>query len=247
MKSPFASFVGRMRAPHTNTTIMALTESQLISMLKMQDEMNRKVNPEWVSAKNNWHRAILVEGVEAIEHHGWKWWKKQECDMEQLRMELVDIWHFILSTSIEHKHGNVALAKLDMLSELTLHQKSVQFDNMYYVLTQLNLLEKLDLLVGLATAKRTSLALFESLLADCDMDWNALFKQYVGKNVLNVFRQDHGYKLGTYIKVWDGREDNEHLIEVLATTDLNSSDVRNTLYESLKMKYSSVIESAENN
>lgn len=225
---------------------MALTESQLISMLKMQDEMNRKVNPEWVSAKNNWHRAILVEGVEAIEHHGWKWWKKQECDMEQLRMELVDIWHFILSVSIEHKHGNVALAKLEMLSELSLHQKSVQFDNIYYVLTQLNLLEKLDLLVGLATAKRTSLALFDSLLIDCGMDWNALFKQYVGKNVLNVFRQDHGYKLGTYLKVWDGREDNEHLIEVLAATDPNSSDVRNTLYESLKTKYTAAIESAEN-
>jgi dimeric dUTPase (all-alpha-NTP-PPase superfamily) len=247
MKSPFGGFVGRMRAPLTNTMIMTLPESQLISMLKMQDEMNRKVNPEWVSAKNNWHRAILVEGVEAIEHHGWKWWKKQDCDMEQLRMELVDIWHFVLSASIEHKHGNVALAKLEMMSELSLHQKTVQFDNIYYVLTQLNLLEKLDLLVGLATAKRTSLALFESLLADCGMDWNALFKQYVGKNVLNVFRQDHGYKLGTYIKVWDGREDNEHLVEVLATTDLNSSDVRNTLYESLKMKYSSVMESAENN
>ena len=167
LKSPFVVFVGRMRFPHTNTIIMALTESQLISMLKMQDDMNRKVNPEWVSAKNNWHRAILVEGVEAIEHHGWKWWKKQESDMEQLRMELVDIWHFILSVSIEHKHGNVALAKLEMLSELSLHQKSVQFDNIYYVLTQLNLLEKLDLLVGLATAKRTNLALFESLLTDC--------------------------------------------------------------------------------
>lgn len=166
--------------------------------------------------------------------------------MEQLRMELVDIWHFILSVSIEHKHGNVALAKLEMLSELSLHQKSVQFDNIYYVLTQLNLLEKLDLLVGLATAKRTSLALFDSLLIDCGMDWNALFKQYVGKNVLNVFRQDHGYKLGTYLKVWDGREDNEHLIEVLAATDPNSSDVRNTLYESLKTKYTAAIESAKN-
>lgn len=43
------------------------------------------------------------------------------------------------------------------------------------------------------------------------MNWLEWFKQYTGKNVLNVFRQDHGYKAGTYIKVWDGREDNEHL------------------------------------
>lgn len=216
---------------------MTLTETQLTTMLELQDGMNSKVNPDWVAANNNWHRAIQVEGVEAIEHHGWKWWKKQDCDMAQLRMELVDIWHFILSAAIQEKHGNVALAKIEMMSELHLHQKSVQFDNQYFVLSQMKLLEKLDLLVGLAAARRTNLALFESLLLDCGMDWTALFKQYIGKNVLNVFRQDHGYKTGTYIKIWNGREDNEHLVEVLETVDLNADDVRDALYQSLKARY----------
>lgn len=216
---------------------MTISESQLITMLELQDGMNSKVNPEWVAANNNWHRAIQVEGVEAIEHHGWKWWKKQDCDLAQLRMELVDIWHFMLSASIQAKFGNIALAKMEMMAELNLRQKSVQFDNQYYVLTQLSLLDKLNLLVGLAAAKRASLALFESLLHDCDMEWNDLFKQYVGKNVLNVFRQDHGYKAGTYVKVWDGREDNEHLVEVLEIVDLESPDVRDELYSSLKARY----------
>ncbi|HEX5339092.1 MAG TPA: dUTP diphosphatase [Gallionella sp.] len=219
-----------------------LTETQLASMLKMQDGMNSKVNPDWVAANNNWHRAIQVEAVEAIEHHGWKWWKKQDCDMPQLRMELVDIWHFVLSAAIQHKHGNVALAKMDMLAEFTLHQKSIPFDNQYYVLAQMSLLEKLDLLVGLATSKRTSLALFESLLLDCGMNWSELFKQYVGKNVLNIFRQDHGYKIGTYIKLWDGREDNEHLVEILGLIDLGAENVRDLLYESLKQRYIIVLE-----
>ncbi len=222
--------------------MMTLNETQLDSMLKMQDDMNSKVNPDWVSAKNNWHRAIQVEGVEAIEHHGWKWWKKQDCDMAQLRMELVDIWHFILSAAIQSKHGNIPLAKMEMMAELNLYQKSVQFDNQYYGLAQINLLEKLDLLVGLAAARRTNLALFESLLSDCGMNWLELFKQYVGKNVLNVFRQDHGYKAGTYIKIWNGREDNEHLVEVLGMVDLNSGDVRDSLYQSLKARYTLVLE-----
>ena len=221
---------------------MTISESQLITMLELQDGMNSKVNPDWVAANNNWHRAIQVEGVEAIEHHGWKWWKKQDCDLAQLRMELVDIWHFMLSSSIQAKFGTIALAKMEMMAELNLRQKSVQFDNQYYVLTQLSLLDKLDLLVGLAAAKRASLALFESLLHDCDMEWNDLFKQYVGKNVLNVFRQDHGYKAGTYIKVWDGREDNEHLVEVLEIVDLESPDVRDELYSSLKARYLIVLE-----
>lgn len=216
---------------------MTLTETQLTTMLELQDGMNSKVNPDWVAANNNWHRAIQVEGVEAIEHHGWKWWKKQDCDMAQLRMELVDIWHFILSAAIQEKHGNIALSKMEMVAEFNLHQKSVQFDNQYFVLSQMKLLEKLDLLVGLAAARRTNLALFESLLLDCGMDWTSLFKQYIGKNVLNVFRQDHGYKTGTYIKIWDGREDNEHLVEVLETVDLNADDVRDALYQSLKARY----------
>jgi hypothetical protein len=148
-----------------------------------------------------------------------------------------DIVTAILSAALQHKHGNVALAKMDMMAELNLHQKSVQFDNQYYVLAQMNLLEKLDLLVGLATSKRTSLALFESLLLDCRMDWMELFKQYVGKNVLNVFRQDHGYKAGSYIKIWDGREDNEHLAEVLELVDLGSGNARDELYQSLKARY----------
>ena len=219
---------------------MTLSETQLDAMLKMQDEMNSKVNPEWVSAKNNWHRAIQVEGVEAIEHHGWKWWKQQDNDMAQLRMELVDIWHFVLSAVIQSKHGNVPLAKMDMVSEFNLHQKSVQFDNQYYALAQMTLLEKLDLLVGLAAAKRTNLALFESLLLECEMNWLELFKQYVGKNVLNIFRQDNGYKSGTYIKVWNGKEDNEHLLEIIARIDLEDDDVRNLLYQHLQTRYEGV-------
>lgn len=219
---------------------MTLQEPHLEAMLQMQDEMNGKVNPDWVNANNNWFRAIQVEGVEAIEHHGWKWWKKQDCDMAQLRMELVDIWHFILSAAIQHRHGKVAVAKLDMMAEHGLVQKSVQFDNAYYVLNKITLLDKLDLLVGLAAAKRTNLALFESVLIDCGMDWADLFKQYVGKNVLNVFRQDHGYKTGSYLKIWEGREDNEHLIEALNEIDLASDDVRVTLYQSLKARYTKV-------
>jgi dimeric dUTPase (all-alpha-NTP-PPase superfamily) len=206
-------------------------------MLEMQDGMNKKVNPDWVAANNNWHRAIQVEAVEAIEHHGWKWWKKQNCDMAQLRMELVDIWHFILSTVIQNTRGSIRFSTIEMISELNLSQKSVQFDNQYYILAKMSLLEKLDLMVGLSAAKRTSLALFDSLLSDCGMSWVELFKQYTGKNVLNVFRQDYGYKAGTYIKIWNGREDNEHLVEVLDIIDLSVNNVHDELYQTLKSRY----------
>ena len=54
-------------------------------------------------------------------------------------------------------------------------------------------------------------ALFENffdLTLMSGLDLESLYKLYVGKNILNQFRQDHGYKEGTYIKVWNGQEDN---------------------------------------
>ena len=53
---------------------------------------------------------------------------------------------------------------------------------------------------------------FATIMHLIEMDFDALYRSYVGKNVLNFFRQDHGYKEGTYVKNWAGREDNEHLV-----------------------------------
>ena len=75
---------------------MLLTE-QASTMLSLQTSMNIKVDPNWVEARYPYLRAVVIEAAEAIEHHGWKWWKKQEKDLPQLQMELIDIWHFILS------------------------------------------------------------------------------------------------------------------------------------------------------
>jgi len=219
---------------------MKLSATQLMAMLELQHAMNSKVNPDWVAANNNWYRAIQVEGVEAIEHHGWKWWKKQDCDWPQLRMELVDIWHFVLSAAIQRCEGDQTKAAAEMLEALAQDNTSVMFDGREYSLAQMNLLQHLDLLVGLAAAQRTNLALFGTLLADCDLRWGDLFRQYLGKNVLNMFRQDHGYKAGTYIKLWQGREDNEHLVEMLEIVDVEAPDLQGRLYEALRSRYQQV-------
>jgi hypothetical protein len=42
-----------------------------------------------------------------------------------------------------------------------------------------------------------------------------LFYYYMGKQALTQFRQANGYKTGDYIKNWAGKEDNEHLTEML--------------------------------
>ena len=213
-----------------------LTQTQAEVMLTLQANMNAKVNPDWVNAGYPYLRAIVVEGAEAMEHHGWKWWKKQNCDLEQLQMELVDIWHFTLSHILLEVQGNQDLAVKALLSYIG-ESNVIEFDNKTYIIKELNLLSKIELKIGLAAARRINIPLFESLLSDCKMDWKELFCQYVGKYVLNFFRQDHGYKEGTYDKHWDGREDNEHLVEVMTEIDSEHPDFQQTLYQSLKDRY----------
>jgi len=62
----------------------------------------------------------------------------------------------------------------------------------------------------------------------------------VGKNVLNFFRQDHGYQDGTYIKEWQGREDNEHLSELLESLDATAAGFPEAVYEALTSRYADV-------
>ena len=56
-------------------------------------------------------------------------------------------------------------------------------------------------------------------------------------NVLNQFRQNNGYQSGEYRKLWQGREDNEHLVELLAALDVDPSDLPTQLYAALGERY----------
>ena len=70
-----------------------------------------------------------------------------------------------------------------------------------------------------------------------DLDFDALHLAYVGKNVLNFFRQDNGYQEGTYQKSWAGREDNEHLVELLGDLDAHAPDFADQVYRALAVRY----------
>ncbi|MAM70817.1 MAG: dUTP diphosphatase [Gammaproteobacteria bacterium] len=213
-----------------------LTQQQAEVMLTLQANMNAKVNPDWVKAAYPYLRAVVVEGAEAMEHHGWKWWKKQHCDLGQLQMELVDIWHFTLSHILLLTGGDEQQA-LELLMQQLEQDQQIKFDNKTINIKELDLISKLELKIALAAVRRVSVPLFAALLEDCQMSWKDLYCQYVGKNVLNFFRQDHGYKEGTYDKHWLGREDNEHLVEVMTEIDSEHPEFQHVLYQSLKDRY----------
>jgi len=214
-----------------------LFKEPAIIMLELQSKMNAKVNPAWLDAGYPYLRAVVIEASEAMEHHGWKWWKAQSCDMAQLQMELVDVWHFILSHLLLNESGNIE-STAELLCKTDTSETEIEFDHQSYNISELDLISKLELLIGISAARKTSIPLFKALLNDCDMSWDDLYSQYIGKNVLNFFRQDNGYKEGTYIKMWSGQEDNEHLVEILSELDVSHPEFKEQLYDNLKKRYS---------
>ena len=216
-----------------------LSKNQAATMLALQANVNAKVDPNWITARYPYLRAVAIEGAEAIEHHGWKWWKKQDKDLSQLQMELVDIWHFILSEILLRNDDN-RLTSLEYLLNALSEANSLQLielDNTAYKLNETDLVTKLELLIAISIARRIDLGLFESIMRDCELTWTDLFCQYVGKNVLNMFRQDNGYKEGTYRKMWEGREDNEHLVEILESLDPDLPSFKDEIYSALTNTY----------
>lgn len=210
-------------------------------MLSLQAAMNTKVDPNWVEARYPYLMAVVMEASEAIEHHGWKWWKKQDKDLPQLQMELIDIWHFVLSELLLQENGNEAASLsqlLQRLAEIT-ENSSIEFDSQVYNLASIDLLGQLELLIGLSAGGRIELSVFAAIMKNCEMDWTELYCQYVGKNVLNFFRQDHGYQDGSYQKMWNGREDNEYLVEIMTTLDPGDNEYQDKLYAALSDNYPS--------
>tara|TARA_B110000444_G_scaffold132940_1_gene124919 strand:- start:97 stop:756 length:660 start_codon:yes stop_codon:yes gene_type:complete len=216
-----------------------LSDQQAKTMLTLQSAMNAKVDPNWVASRYPYLRAVLIEAAEAIEHHGWKWWKKQEKDLPQLQMELIDIWHFLLSQILLNEGGSETAALLKLNEQLGALEDSnhVNFDGKSYNLGTMDLLEQIELLIGISAARRIELSVFASIMSNCQMCWTDLYCQYVGKNVLNFFRQDHGYKDGSYQKMWNGREDNEYLVEVMADLDSSDAEYEDKLYSALSNHY----------
>lgn len=182
-----------------------ISHEKLIAMLQLQDTLNCKVHPEWRKQAYPWCRAIMVEGVEALDHYGWKWWKSQESNLRQVRLELVDIWHFILSRMLEECGGKYDWAADTMLLRLGTAPVPGRAT-----------LSKFDDLIGSAADGQVSLCAFQGLMHNLDLTWDKLYTLYVAKNVLNLLRQDHGYAAGTYIKTWNGVEDNVALEKIMA-------------------------------
>ncbi|MEZ5557316.1 MAG: dUTP diphosphatase [Pseudomonadales bacterium] len=218
-----------MATKHTEAQRQAL--AMLGTMAEMQDQHNRHVHSLWREQGYAYYRAVWVECAELLDHFGWKWWKHQRPDLDQVKLEVVDIWHFGLSDLLrtDALGDDVATALRTVADAPQGSDEAEQGERFRLAVEEL----ARQTLVTRAFATDA----FVEVLRTLPLPLPELFRLYVGKNVLNNFRQDHGYKTGEYRKVWSGREDNQHLVEILAGLSCDPDDVPAQLYAGLRQRY----------
>lgn len=193
-----------------------------LQMLHLQQQLNDATNGVgWEAGVTmhgkqiNWKRAIYMECAEMIDSFAWKHWKNisAQPDWENLQIEVVDVWHFILSLILqEYKQRELgtqedaASAIAAMPFYIILWQESEGFASEKLVMAQVESVMR-DALES-KTDLTKLLADFFELVRMSGLNLRMLYRLYVGKNILNKFRQDYGYKEGHYVKVWNGEEDN---------------------------------------
>jgi len=202
---------------------------QLAAMAQLQIALNENVHREWRTQGHPYYRAVWVECAELLDHYGWKWWKHQVTDVEQVKLEVIDIWHFGLSeliragtVRVDYVDGDVVAAFTDRLGS----NASLDFRAAVEELAEKSLAQR-----------SFPVAAFVDVMTALPMSFAELYRTYVGKNVLNNFRQANGYQAGAYIKIWRGREDNEHLFELVRSLDHLSATFSADLYRALEVRY----------
>jgi len=199
-------------------------------VVKMQNDLNiHTAGVNWKSGTTNrgrqidWDKCIYMECCEAIDSLNWKHWKALYTpdDLSNLRIEVVDIFHFLLSKLIATK--GVEATEVYLKDYLLSTKDTLSIPQSIEKLIELSVTHNENAIANLKA--------FSNILGAIDMSVYELYKLYVGKNVLNKFRQDNGYKTGTYIKNWalatdkeDVIEDNEVMQRIMSNTN-NPEDV----------------------
>lgn len=221
----------------------AFTETQIAKLMQMQDELNTYIHPEWKSQGFDWNTAIIDECQEILEHLGWKWWKTGYCtgltegNKAQVQLEVIDILHFLISLDAQ---GGVEPVDL-----LVFVNRPLDSNNIWGTV---------DWVRNAAATNELTIDTWAALAHSVDLTTEQVIETYTQKYVLNKFRQDHGYKSGSYVKEWKRavtninkplgiapvlQEDNEVLQEIVAYLKEIGGDTTDEtrLYTELKLAY----------
>jgi len=226
-----------------SSSFPAKLEEMFVLQKKLNDEtngLNWELGINKFDKEINWLRCIHMEASELIDSTPWKHWKNisSKPDFNNIHVELVDIWHFLMSYILQETN----IPKAVSLVNTHCIYEAVSMDNTDVKLI-VNEIEKLSYIAfAIQTGNMPPFSGVERFIDQffkcckiSGLSFSWLQKLYLGKNSLNKFRQDNGYKEGTYTKIWDGKEDNVVMVEILESLENSTFEI---IYAKLQERYS---------
>jgi len=220
-------------------------------MLEMQQQLNDATGGiGWEHGYTNkgkridWQRCIYLEAAELVDSYPWKHWKNINGtpDYDNIKIEIVDIWHFVMSEALRdykvNQKGAIDKLTSDIIKVVNYQQftKDVKpLDEDIY--KQIAWVESFIKTLFTSEDVLTIIDAFFDMAYHLQVNLDILYRLYIGKNILNKFRQDHGYKEGKYIKQWNGVEDN---VVMQDTLEKQPDVTPEQLYEALERVYAEV-------
>ena len=209
-------------------------------IVNSQHSLNKLTAGEnYLDRKLSWNSPIIRESGELLESLGFEWWKQTNPDKENVKVETIDLLHFVTSETIQRwyeldKNNFIA----ETISEL---QNYFNEEDIYEELEDdIDNLSLEDLVNLLNYNRHDRFYILKQMFKKQEMDNETVYVSYITKNCLNIFRQKNGYKEGTYIKMWNGQEDNVIAFE-LSNKIGAVETLSDELYEQLTNYYNKMI------
>ena len=191
------------------------------------------IGEKYLELNLNWNSAIIAESGEMLDSLGYKWWKHQEVDLDNAKVEAIDLLHFVISKWLQFFYSHSAGLNIKaMVAEVFFDE----FEN-NKELKQIERMNLFKLIDELCSSKMSAFMVLKEIFKKLEMSNEDVYIAYIVKNCLNKFRQDNGYKEGTYQKIWIDKEDNVFAYELAKNigADENLFDL---LYADLEATYS---------
>ena len=221
-------------------------KEKLIDMFQLQEQLNKKINENWrqIRSKEDFARATWIECAELVDSLPWKWWKKQKPDMENVQIEVVDIWHFVMSyilldyedlcEVVENEPVNLFIKGLNE----DFKEINIKGEYINHYLGETDRYKKIIFLAervaeGFLKQDLNEGVFFFGLLVKNTISFDHLYLLYIGKNILNHIRQEKGYSSGEYKKVINGMEDNQYLFELVKSVK-NKEDLEKKIRQAFE-------------
>jgi hypothetical protein len=154
--------------------------------------------------------------------------------MDNVKVEAIDLLHFVISDDIQTWYSSLNEIQPALDATIDLFADFFEEIDIYENFENSSILNLIDLL-NYDTYER--FFVLKQLFKTLNMNNEDVYIAYIVKNCLNKFRQEHGYKEGTYNKMWNNLEDNVVAYELASNIGIKEN-LFDILYEELASTYS---------